>query len=73
MDQASRIHGAYRDGKKEGIKEGIEEGKKEGWEKRDEHARNEKLESARKMKTRGYPTEEIADITGLAAEEIERL
>ena len=61
MDQYSRMKGAYSDGKKE------------GWEERDEQARHEKLESARKMKIRGYPVQEIVDITGLTVEEIERL
>ena len=65
MDQESRMDGAYRDGKEEGIKQ--------GWEDRDKQARDEKITSARKMKTRGYPAKEIIDITGLTAEEIEKL
>ena len=32
-----------------------------------------KLENAKRMKDKGYPLEEIADITGLSIEEIEKL
>ena len=61
MDQQSRMDGAYRDGKNE------------GWEERDKQALNEKLDSARKMKARGYLPEEIADLIGLSPEELEKL
>jgi len=43
---------------KDGIEKGIEK---------------EKLEAARRMKSKNYPLEDIADITGLTAEEIEAL
>ena len=33
----------------------------------------EKLENARRMKSKGYPLDDIADITGLTIEEIEKL
>ena len=33
----------------------------------------EKLENARRMKFKGYPLDDIADITGLTIEEIEKL
>jgi SOS response regulatory protein OraA/RecX len=36
-------------------------------------AYNEKLESARKMKARGYSNEDIADILSLAAKDVEAL
>ena len=42
--------------------EGRAEGKTEG-----------KTEDARKMKSKGFAVEDIADITGLTAEEIEQL
>jgi len=43
---------------KDGIEKGIEK---------------EKLEAARRMKSKNYPLEDIADITGLSTEEIEAL
>jgi len=49
----------------EGLAEGLAEGKAEG------HA--EKLEIARKMKTKGLPLAEIVDITGLSTEAVEHL
>ncbi len=49
-------------GKAEGIAEGIAEG---------EIRKN--LENARKMKSKGYPADDIAEITGLTREEIENL
>ena len=33
----------------------------------------EKLENARRMKSKGYPLDDIVDITGLTIEEIEKL
>ena len=47
-----------------------EEGRTEG---RAEGREEEKLENAKRMKTKGYPLEEIADITDLTIEEIENL
>jgi predicted transposase/invertase (TIGR01784 family) len=44
------------------IEEGFEEGFEEG-----------KIDVAKKMKTKGYPLEEIIDLTGLAKEVIEKL
>jgi len=49
-----------------GIAKGIEQGKNEG-------EMNERLKNARRMKTKGYPIDDIADITGLSAEEINSL
>ena len=46
-------------GHKAGLKEGHKAGLKEG-----------KLETARKMKTKGFSVEDIADITGLTTDEI---
>ena len=43
---------------KDGIEKGIEK---------------EKLEAARRMKSKNYPLEDIADITGLSTKEIEAL
>jgi len=62
------------EGREEGRKEGREEGRKEGREEGRKEGRKEaKRESARKMKAKGYPVADIADITGLAVEEIEKL
>ena len=47
-----------------------EEGRTEG---RAEGREEEKLENAKRLKTKGYPLEEIADITDLTIEEIENL
>ena len=53
-------------GRKEGLKKGLEEGRKEGIE-------IERLKNARGMKAKGYPLEDIAQITGLSVEEIQKL
>ena len=45
-------------GRAEGLIEGIEKNKRE---------------NARKMKAKGYPVADIADITGLAPEDIDKL
>ncbi|MDR2181943.1 MAG: Rpn family recombination-promoting nuclease/putative transposase [Treponema sp.] len=50
--------GALEEGRAEGLAEGREEGKRE---------------IARRLKARGRPAAEIAEITGLAADEVERL
>lgn len=55
-----------RQGMAKGIAKGIEQGKNEG-------EMNERLKNARRMKTKGYPIDDIADITGLSAEEINSL
>ena len=52
--------------KKEGRAEGLAEGKAEGELKKN-------IENAKKMKDKGYPIDDIADITGLSIEEIEKL
>ncbi|MCQ2208496.1 MAG: PD-(D/E)XK nuclease family transposase, partial [Paludibacteraceae bacterium] len=49
-------------GKEEGLAEGLEKG-----------AHQEKIDNAKKMKSRGFSVEDIAEITGLSAEEIEKL
>ena len=50
------------EGRAEGLAEGLEEGLLKG-----------KLQSAQKMKEKGFPITDIAEITGLSTEEIERL
>ena len=52
--------------KKQGVEEGIAQGRAEGEQRKN-------LENAKKMKIKGYPLDDIADITGLTIEEIEKL
>ena len=60
----------FIDGKDEGLKEGMKEGLKEGEE---QGKRKEKFKIAHKMKAKGYSSEDITDMTGLSAEEIDQL
>ena len=54
--------------------EGLEEGRAEGRVEGEAIGANKKnIENARKMKSKGYPIEDIAEITGLSIEEIEKL
>ncbi len=49
------------------------EGVAEGAAKERAKAQAEKLDMARKMKAKNYPIEDIAELTGLTAEEIENI
>lgn len=49
-----------------GKKEGLSEGRKEG-------EKNALCETARKMKAKGFEANDIAEITGLSLEEIEKI
>ena len=61
-------------GREKGRAEGLEEGRKAGrTEGREEGKTEERLANARKMKQKGYPLEDIAEITGLSEEEIAEL
>ena len=61
-------------GREKGRAEGLEEGRKEGrTEGREEGKTEACLANARKMKQKGYPAEDIAEITGLTKEEIAEL
>ena len=53
-------------GRKEGRKEGLKEGREEG-------LKEKAIETARRMKTKGYPIEEIMLLTDLSEEEITQL
>ena len=53
-----------------GLAEGLAEGRAEG---RAEGLAEAKLEDAQKMKSKGYPIADIAEITGLSIEEINNL
>ena len=65
-DYTSTMETAFRKGKKEGEELGMEKGMEKG-------RQEEKTETVRKMKAKGYDTETIAEITGLAIEEIDLL
>lgn len=65
-DWDSIFRTAETKGREEGLKRGREEGREEG-------IKNEKLDNARRMKHKGYPVSDIAEITGLTAAEIEQL
>ena len=59
-----------KEGRAEGRAEGLAEGRAEG---RAEGEIITKMGNARKMKEKGYPIADIAEITGLSIEEIEKL
>ena len=65
-DYYSTMKTAADKGRAEGRAEGLVEGRTEGIEQT-------KRENARKMKARGYSVADIADITGLAPEDVEKL
>ena len=86
MVQNDVLDTAKLEGREEGLKEGIivgrEKGRAEGLEEGRKEGRTEGLEegkteaclaNARKMKQKGYPSEDIAEITGLTEEEIAEL
>ncbi|MBQ7444097.1 MAG: Rpn family recombination-promoting nuclease/putative transposase [Bacteroidaceae bacterium] len=86
VNERVSIEGGFKKGMAKGLEEGLEEGLAkglaEGREKGLAEGRaeglakgraEEKLDNARKMKAKGYSLADIADITGLTPEEIERL
>ena len=64
------MDGAFRTASSKGFERGMAKGRAEG---RVEGIEENKRENARKMKAKGFSTGVIAEITGLAAEEIESL
>ena len=66
IDITNAINTARREAKEEGLAEGMERGLAEGIEKAH-------LETARKMKEKGFDNKEIAELTGLTEQEIELL
>jgi predicted transposase YdaD len=76
-DETSAWNYAIETGFKKGMRKGVKEGKAEGLEKGLaeglEKGRAEKLEIARKMKAFVRPLLEIAEITGLSPEVVEKL
>ena len=76
------MEGQYLEGEKKGRAEGIAEGEKRGRaegraegkaEGRAEGERQKSIETAIKMKAKGFATEDIMDISGLTAEDIAKL
>ena len=68
------INSSLRKGIKQGEEIGIEKGREEGRKEGLEEGRNqERIRNARKMKEKGFSSEDIADITGLSADEIKNL
>ena len=62
------------EGRMEGREEGLAEGMAKGIEKgMAEGERNKTLEIAKAMKSKGFSADDIAQITGLAAKDIENL
>ena len=69
-DYFNTIDFAKKEGRAEGLAEGLEKGLAEG---KAEGELKKNIENAKKMKDKGYPIDDIADITGLSIEEIEKL
>ena len=68
-----RAREAYGDGVQKGLEEGKREGLEAGRKEGLEALRKGQYEIARKLKVRGTETSDIAEITGLEIEEIEKL
>ena len=65
------IHTERAEGRAEGLEEGRAEGRAEGLEEgRAKGVEEARKQSAVRMKAKGFPVEDIADITGLSLEEI---
>lgn len=54
-------------GREQGLEQGLEQGREQG---REQGQAAERIKNARKMKAKGYPAEDIAEITGLSVGEI---
>ena len=61
------------DAEQKGLKQGIEKGREEGIEKGREEEKAKRRETALKLKAKGMPPEEIAEIIDLPLEEIQGL
>jgi predicted transposase/invertase (TIGR01784 family) len=74
LDLQSKVVYAKREGRKEGLEKGLQKGREEGRQKGLQEGRQEeKLEIARKMKSRGIAAEQIAGDTGLSLKQVEDL
>ena len=71
---AKGIAKGLEEGLAKGLEQGLEQGLARGLEQGLEQGRSsEKMEIAKKMKTKGQASDFISDITGLTIEEIEKL
>ena len=78
MDYAATVRNAARKGMARGLERGLAEGMEKGLEKgmekgKTEGTMEEKMKTARIMKSKGFSIADIADITGLTKKEIGKL
>ena len=68
------IEKGFKQGIEQGIEQGIDQGIEQGIEQGiDQGVQKKAREDAKRMITKDYPVEEIADITGLSKKEIEKM
>jgi predicted transposase/invertase (TIGR01784 family) len=73
-NERGAIRHGYKQGLEQGMEQGMERGLKQGLEQgRAEGEKQKSLEIARRLKARGMSLEDIADMTGLTATEIDLL
>lgn len=65
-DEQAYLEGRYIRGREEGLAEGRAEGRAEGEQVK-------ALDTAQKMKAKGYPIDEITELTGLSTETVDKL
>jgi predicted transposase/invertase (TIGR01784 family) len=65
-DEATRLEGTREEGIEQGMEKGVEKGLEQGVSKA-------KKEAAKRMLEKGYPVEDIQEITGLSRTQIEAL
>lgn len=65
--RAQGLEQGLEQGRAQGLEQGLEQGREQG---REQGQAAERIKNARKMKAKGYPAEDIAEITGLSVGEI---
>lgn len=65
--RAQGLEQGLEQGREQGLEQGLEQGREQG---REQGQAAERIKNARKMKAKGYPAEDIAEITGLSVGEI---
>lgn len=65
--RAQGLEQGREQGREQGLEQGLEQGREQG---REQGQAAERIKNARKMKAKGYPAEDIAEITGLSVGEI---
>ena len=73
LEEKSALDWAREDGIKQGKEIGREEGREEGREQEKRETTNKLKEIAKKLKEQKMSTKQIAEITGLSEEEIEKI